>query len=319
MIFLNIHLLVFFFSEAVLLFLLAIAFVMALGIVSRWDFTKTTQLQYTLEKRAYLVVLLISFVLLFKLFLFPYFTYVLDSLSSVVPGAMCGAGVLGANGYGMATFVLKLFSLFVIGIWLIVNREDIKALNYPYFSKKMWLFFVVFALAIAETVVEFLYFANISTTKVLQCCSTIYGADAQNGLLFGLDDMQIVVLYYLLYLLGLVTLVYGYAFLSLAVHLLFLVVGYYAVVYFFGLYIYELPTHHCPFCMLQSDYYYAGYFVWISLFLGVFFSGVNAVLKLLIGYGERRYFRYGIFFDTFFVLLCSFFVIRYYIVNGVML
>jgi hypothetical protein len=37
---------------------------------------------------------------------------------------------------------------------------------------------------------------------------------------------------------------------------------------FICLYIYELPTHHCPFCILQKEYGYVGYVLYIALFGG---------------------------------------------------
>jgi len=33
-------------------------------------------------------------------------------------------------------------------------------------------------------------------------------------------------------------------------------------------YVYELPTHHCPFCLLQREYHWLGYPLYGSLLLG---------------------------------------------------
>jgi hypothetical protein len=35
-----------------------------------------------------------------------------------------------------------------------------------------------------------------------------------------------------------------------------------------------MPTHHCPFCVLQKDYYYIGYPMYIALLSGVI-SGLS--------------------------------------------
>jgi len=35
---------------------------------------------------------------------------------------------------------------------------------------------------------------------------------------------------------------------------------------FISLFFYELPTHHCPFCILQKEYGYIGYPLYLSLF-----------------------------------------------------
>ncbi|MBE0558281.1 MAG: hypothetical protein IH628_13700, partial [Proteobacteria bacterium] len=38
---------------------------------------------------------------------------------------------------------------------------------------------------------------------------------------------------------------------------------------FISLYFYELPTHHCPFCVLQREYGYIGYLLYATLLAGV--------------------------------------------------
>jgi hypothetical protein len=38
-----------------------------------------------------------------------------------------------------------------------------------------------------------------------------------------------------------------------------LTVGLAAVVSWLSPYVYELPTHHCPFCLLQREYRWVGY------------------------------------------------------------
>ena len=41
-----------------------------------------------------------------------------------------------------------------------------------------------------------------------------------------------------------------------------------SILSFISVYIYQLPTHHCPFCLLQQEYGYVGYPLYISLFVG---------------------------------------------------
>ena len=43
---------------------------------------------------------------------------------------------------------------------------------------------------------------------------------------------------------------------------------------FISLYIYELPTHACPFCLLQKDYHYIGYPLYLTL-LGGAITGIG--------------------------------------------
>ena len=57
-----------------------------------------------------------------------------------------------------------------------------------------------------------------------------------------------------------------------------LVVGISAVVGVISVYYYELPTHHCPFCLLQGEYHYIGYPLYLALFSGgVTGTGVGVI------------------------------------------
>jgi hypothetical protein len=47
-----------------------------------------------------------------------------------------------------------------------------------------------------------------------------------------------------------------------------------SIISFISVYFYELPTHHCPFCILQREYGYIGYPLYISL-LGGTIMGVG--------------------------------------------
>jgi hypothetical protein len=41
-----------------------------------------------------------------------------------------------------------------------------------------------------------------------------------------------------------------------------------ALISFIAVYFNELPTHHCPFCILQREYGYVGYPLYVTLFSG---------------------------------------------------
>jgi hypothetical protein len=52
-----------------------------------------------------------------------------------------------------------------------------------------------------------------------------------------------------------------------------------ALISFISVYYYELPTHHCPFCILHSEYGYVGYLLYPALFLSAVSGlGVGAIM-----------------------------------------
>jgi len=307
-------------SETVLYLLLFIAFISTLGLLKRWNFDLFTTEQFALENRSYLVMTIIFFVMLLKVVLLPYFVYTIDNLSNLIPGAMCGAGVIKANEYGNPLLSLKIIILFLSGLWLSMNSIDLKEKSYPYLKLKSWFFVVIFFLLSAEFLLDILYFTHIETTNPVSCCSVIFGqTGGANELPFGLDITKLLILFYLLFALVVLTTTSELAIMSIIASLLFGVIAYYSVVYFFGTYIYELPTHLCPFCMLQDHYYYIGYLLWGLLMLGVFLTIDSAVMQGFFKQSSKSLKRISLLLLSLFVLLCSAYVVVYYLKNGVLL
>ena len=314
------EIIIFLFVQIILFILLSIAFYFSLSIIKNWDFNKTTNKQYKLEKTSYLVILIISFTLIVKIVLFPYFAYSLDNLSNIVPGAMCAAGIVGANEFGQINLTLKILILFFIGVWLIINSLDLKEKTYPFTKKKYFLYIFIFILSIVELFLDFSFLDNISTKEPVMCCSVIFGVNNTGSKIpFDLSISNLLIVFYLLYILTTILSLQKSSFLNLIINFMFLYIGYYAVTYFFSTYIYQLPTHQCPFCMLQKEYYFIGYFIWGTLFLGTFFGVSSFILKTFINKDLAYTYKYSLIFNTLFVFLCSFYVIRYYLVNGVFL
>ena len=308
-------------SESTLFILLFVAFLVSIKIVLKWNFESFTPAQFKLEQQAYLVTTITLFVFVMKFFLTLYFTFTIDALSLLVPGAMCSAGVITANDYGVPLLSLKLFILFGLTLWLYVNFYDVRTKNYQWFKEKSALFMLIFLLIIFELILDFLYFSNIDTHLPVSCCSALFGQlEGANPLPFGLNIELLLILFYLLFSMVIVTLLTKQSLLYIVSNVLFLYVAYFLVVYFFGTYIYELPTHKCPFCMLQKEYYFVGYLLWSSLFLGSFMGINSAIIRMWlkketsVKASKRVMVLLG-----FFVVLCSAYVGVYYLRNGVLL
>ncbi|ADV45790.1 hypothetical protein [Nitratifractor salsuginis] len=317
---LNTNVLVYLLSETVLWGLLAIAFGVSVHILLRWDFGSSSEEQYALERRAYLVMTIILVAFILKFLLLPFFVFTIDKLSDLVPGAMCAAGVISANGYGLPLLFLKLLILFLLLLWMAINHYDLEAKTYPWFRLKGWLFVLIFALVSVELWMDWAYFTHIDIHLPVSCCSALFGQlEGANPLPFGLDIPKLLLLFYLLYALILLTTLSRQYWLEIAAYGLFVIVAYYAVVYFFGTYVYELPTHKCPFCMMQRPYHYVGYAIWGTLFGGVFLGLIAALLHLGLKVKTRRLEWWGLGLVSAFVLLSTLYVGVYYLRNGVLL
>ncbi len=311
---------VFLLGEVTLFMLLAVAFIVSLKVLLKWDFESFTPFQFALERQAYLVSTIILFVFLMKFILVVYFIFSIDALSLLLPGAMCAAGVIKANIYGSYLLILKLFILFLLILWIYVHSYDMRTKNHQWFRKKSWLFSLIFVLIIVELGLDFSYFSNIDTHMPVSCCSALFGQlEGTNPLPFGLSVNLLLLLFYLLYILVILTIKSGYTILYILTNILFVFIAYYAVVYFFGTYVYQLPTHKCPFCMLQQEYYYVGYLLWGSLFMGTYIGLSDAVSTLWLGKTDMRSKKIVMALLSVFVLLCTVYVAVYYLRNGVLL
>ncbi len=314
------QIIVFLLSESTLFILLLVAFVVSLKVLVKWDFESFMPFQFALERQAYLVSTIILFVFVMKFILVVYFIFSIDELSLLLPGAMCGAGVIKANVYGSYLLVLKLSILFLLTLWFYIHYYDMRTKNHQWFKHKSWLFSLIFVFIVLELGLDFSYFSSIDTHLPVSCCSALFGQlEGANPLPFGLSVPLLLVLFYLLYILVILTLKSGYTLLYILTNILFVYIAYYAVVYFFGTYVYQLPTHKCPFCMLQAEYAYVGYLLWASLFMGTYIGLSNAISTLWLGKTDPTSKNIVVWLLSLFVLLCTAYVAVYYLRNGVLL
>ena len=319
-IFLNNQVLAYFLEETLSLVISFVALFIAIKILLKWDFNSFSQTQFKLENSAYLVSTIVLFLLFIKIISTLFFVYTIDSLSILVPGAMCAAGVISANDYGLNLLLVKLITIFLLLLWVNLNSYDIKAKNYPIIKHKQILYIAIFISIALEFYLSVQYFSNINLNQPVSCCSTLYGQlEGANPLPFGLNITMLLALFYLLFVSFLLATFSKMNYILIIVSVLFLYISYYSVVYFFGTYIYELPTHKCPFCMMQKEYYYVGYLVWGSLFLGTFLAIIYSIIDIWLKYRLNNAKKASIYLISFFVLICSYYVLSYYIKNGVLL
>jgi len=305
-----------------ILFLFALlAFFISAQIVWKWDAEATTPLQYTLQKRAYLVATIIEFIFYLKLPLFLYFIYTLDLLSNILPGAMCAAGVTNATVYGMPLFMVKILDLYLFGLWIVVHRLDMKRPDMPYTKLKFWFFLLIFPFFVTEEILEVLHFEGINPHVIVSCCGTLFSAAKSSAVSVFVTLPLSVTLgaFYGLYALIVLASWRRRTALSAAANLLFVPVAILSLIAFFSTYVYEMPHHHCPFCLLQGDYHYVGYAMYVTLFTGTFFGAAAWVAKRLGGGEWRRWLKWSLIGDSLYVALVSYYPIAFYIKNGVWL
>jgi len=259
----------------------------ALRILRRWDIRSGSEGQLALERKTYLISTIFSYLLGFELFSLFLFIYTAEHVHDLFVGAMCAAGSLNVNGYGYVTLVLKIFTFMFCGVWMIVNHADNRAHDYPLIRPKYKLLILLTAMIGLETFFQTSYFAGLRADVITSCCGTLFSAETNSiaGDLASLPPYGTRIVFYAAVLLilrvGIHVVVTGrgaaaFGLLSAGTTVLSLA----AVISFISPYYYELPTHHCPFCLLQKEYHYIGYPLYLSLFL----AGITGMGAGVIGF-----------------------------------
>ena len=258
-------------------------------ILTRWDISSGSELQLSLERRTYLISTMVTYAFGFQLIALFLFIYTADQLHTLFVGAMCAAGSLHVNQYGYPTIILKMVNFILAGIWLVVNHTDNRAYDYPLIKKKYLLLLFILPCIVTEMVLQGNYFLRMQPDVITSCCGTLFSADAE-GVTSGVLKLPLIPVAATFYAIMAVTFglgIYCYingrgGYLFAAATMVAFVAGVAALISFLSLYFYELPTHHCPFDILQKEYNFVGYPIYITL-LGGTVAG--------LGVGVVRLFR----------------------------
>jgi hypothetical protein len=243
-------------------------------ILIRWDIRSGSQLQLGLERRTYLISTIMAYALGFQLLSLFLFVCTVDRLSSLFPGAMCAAGVLNVNPWGYPVLILKIVNFLVAGVWLIINSTDNSACDYPLIKKKYLLLLPITALICLEAALQTSYFLRLKPDIITSCCGALFSAASPGAArIVVLPWKPVAASFYLAMALTVATGVFSYpkgkgAYLfSLSSSVLF-GVSIVALIDYLSPYFYELPAHHCPFCILHREYKFVGYPIYLALLTG---------------------------------------------------
>ncbi len=238
----------------------------AVRILQHWDLTSGSELQLALERRTHLLSTLLGYAMVFGLASLFLFVFTADSLAPLFTGAMCAAGSLHASPYGYTVLVLQIAGFALSAIWLVVNRADALGHDYPLVRFKYGFLLALVPILLLEMAGRAAYFLDLKPEVITSCCGSLFGAGGRG---LGSD------------LAGFSPRIAGGAFVgllagSIGAGLLFrrtgrggwilgglsallLPAGLAAAISWLSPYVYELPTHHCPFCLLQREYHWVGY------------------------------------------------------------
>ena len=171
--------------------------------------------------------------------------------------------------------LFKVVNFLLAGVWLILNYADNRGYDYPLIKVKYELLNLLVPLLVLEGCLLVAYFAGVKPDIITSCCGSLFSHDSGgfSGDLAALPFRPMRIVFFAgMVLTGISGLFFfikgraGYLF-SAAASVTFLI-ALASILSFICLYFYELPSHHCPFCLLQKEYGYIGYVLYATLFSG---------------------------------------------------
>jgi hypothetical protein len=187
---------------------------------------------------------------------------------------MCAAGSFNVNAFGYPALVVKVIAVLLAGIWLMINRVDGLAPDAPLICLKYRLRSVVTALILLGTLLQIGFFRGLKANVITSCCGSLFSRDSETvaGALASLPARPTLIFFYTTAALHLRSGIHllrtgkggGTFGIFSTLHLLLSLASIFAWI---SVYYYELPTHHCPFDLLQAGYHYVGYPLYASLYI----------------------------------------------------
>jgi len=310
-------------GAAISLLMLLCAGWLGVKIARRWDFRSSSEEQLLLERKTYLVSTLVCYALGFEILSLLLFVFTLDDIHPLFVGAMCATGSLNANPLGWYALAVNILTFFTAAVWLVLNYLDGRTEGFPLVKRKFALLLPLIPLLGLGFYLQVGYFGGLHPEVITSCCGSLFSAQGSGVAadLAGLPPAPAMVAFYgagLFFLGSGVTVLLWrspllrYLFSLLAA--IFFVVSIAAVISFLSLYIYQLPTHHCPFDILQGHYGFIGYPLYLGLFGGALFGILPGIFQPLKKFSalaqeleriEKKWVLLALAFTLCFLLLAS--------------
>ena len=325
---------------AIALFLIAVAARTGWRVLRHWDPASDDALQISLESETWLASTLIEYGLALQILTLLLFVLAADQFSHVIAGAMCATGSLLADPFGMPTLYVKLAGVFLYGFWLLLHQLDIRVETYPLVRVKFIYLLCLLPFLLTDVILQTLYIAGLKPDIITSCCSVVFAEPGpDSGNLMGIPPRGLLLSAYYGTILGLGGL--GGLLLkggSWVGRFRGICIWLYAVAWtgFFPLalavitsilscYIYAMPNHRCPFCLLKPEYHYIGLGIYAALIGGAFFGSSTGIAALIGRHPDltitaARYQRTAVQISlallALFTILTSFHYLRYLISGG---
>lgn len=273
----------------------ALLFAVALGVSGAgltvmvgWDPERADRRQLARERRALLAESGARLMLAVQLLTLFLFVATAQHLHSLFTGAMCAAGTLHASRFGYPTLLVKIAVFLLAGLWLIAHRATKQAVSIGVVRFRYLSLLVVVAALAGENLLQWRFFTGLDPEVLTSCCATIFDSNA-SGVGAELSAVPVTEGLIALLLAAALTLLLAWRLLArrgspAGFSLLALTLGGLSLaglISWVAPAVYELPTHHCPFCLLTAEHGFIGYGLYLSLAVAVLAGGGTGLVGSL--------------------------------------
>ncbi len=271
--------------SAVVAFLMVFAGRSALRVLRFWNPASDDNRQIRLENEIWLTSTLVEYGLGVQIISLVVFVLAADHFAGSIPGAMCATGALLADPRGMPTLLIKLAGVFLYGFWLLLHQLDIRSEHYPLVRVKYIYLLLLLPFLALDIGLQMSYLAGLRPDIITSCCAVVFDSSSGGGpLLLRAPQVPVLQLFYatVLLLAGLaVSLLRRRRITAAIAYSLgwcwFFGLAMVAIITVFSSYIYNMPFHKCPFCILKPQYHFVGFLLYGTLIPATFF-GITPVL-----------------------------------------
>jgi hypothetical protein len=304
----------------------------AVQVLRRFDVMRATEGQLLLERRVELAGTFVRVGAAAQLVALLLSALSADKLGRGIRGAMCAYGTFNSSPWGFRSLYASVLAALAAGTLAQLYSFDARTKTMELVRPLAWATLLVAPLAVADLVLQTAFLLDLDLSVVASCCSVQLDpvASARGGTVGGpriaatvAAAVAIGVCILLAWLASrrptrpLVTLVGAVAFVALPLALATTVLE-------VAPYTFEVPQHHCPFCLLRADAWGLGYPLFGALLLAAVWSfgaGASALLarQPQLADAWQRFaasrLRRGALAWAAFALLCLLPVVRYAVVT----
>lgn len=285
--------------DALTLSLVLAAAATAMRVVLGWSPRSATWAQLQLERRAEAASLQTRCAIALYLFATAVLIFgIADVLPQIVPGAMCGTGVLQATrGLGYRALLLRGIVLAAMGCWHLLDRFNRRHPDAPLTAPVARTQLLLVPLLVLALITAGHAFLALDTQQPVSCCAAVYDQVRSVHTAAAAAAFPDAIRIWSFLLLSGIQLAgaaavwrstaprLGLNVLQMGLSCCWVVTAYLVLVQTFAAYYYQVLYHHCPWCLLLPAHHLVGYPLFTALAITAL-EGSAGVLTALV---DRRY------------------------------